>query len=1345
MTKPNDIMKFRGLVVQPNSFTVPEGSFEVASNVIIKYDNLIDKRRGYKDYHEFRTVDTVNNLFAFDGANFAVSATKLFQFHDTVSTSQCFCTASSATIMINERNHGLTHGTYIAEFNLPDSDPVTAEFASRQSAFYGSQQITSNLTVNGTRLSNTVTVSSNNHGLLNLDVITIVGTGTLGVAVTAKTITYVDANTFTITDAGLDASGTLIYNNPHAFTITVAQVALASATSGATAASYRTYTLQPGIAFTTTTVGKTRYVGTDYAGYFTSDQGLLKIDKAANPIYRAGIPQALDNSLALEKNSSGVANGPAKGNSQISYRCCFARKDANGILVVGAPGEQTTIINSPVVTYSLSVDAGTHVVTVTSTAHGLASTDKIYISSATCTGGTIIDGTEFFITKTGANTFTFDLDDQGLAAVTAIANLSFSYDMSVRMYITIPSELTTDYIVQIYRTNTSFNEDTTPDPRYFKIYEAQLVTADITREFVNFLDEQSALPQSGAEELYTNYTRDGEIQAANRPPRAKDIALYKGHLFYFNFETIQTLDLNLVNPDLISNSNTITIAGSTYIYRYNTGLESLGNQVVTKAVTVLTGVATVTAPNAFTAGDVIYVFGVTLVGITEGLYTILTAGATNFTFATGAGNATGTVTFEGRTNSTGNRLVKLYKAGITYSQAECIDFTARALVRAINRNTASTVYAVYASLVDDIPGKITLINKNIEDASFAVTASAGGQAYVPVLPTSGVTISSQNAVCEGEVMFSKYGEPEAVPYLNRMPVGSKNYEGFRIAALRDSIIFAKEDGIYRLNGDAPSNFSITILDNTTLCKSKESVAVLNNSVYMLANKGVVSVTDASVQIMSRPIEPLLTSIVGYQYIENVSSGVSYESERLYLLSTVKPVTALSTSLETSDVVYAYNYLTNSWTQWNYPFSRGFNNPTEDKLYFVSNNGENIYQERKTQNRLDYGDSQYAVPLRRNIICEAISITGSASLEVTSLVKHNLIAGDLITISNVNSALCPLFGITDVVSGLRFVTGILSEYTFTFDAGAVASGLVISDLYYNKGMSEANVVATMSAGSRTVVLTTSQAHGRLAGDNIKIESLSAAVAATLTHSYSMTGTRTILTVLSPTSFTVSIGEAPGSSASDTVQVTDNTQDFQWCTGLVKSGLQPQIGDILYSAPLMYRVIETHLFSNTRFVLKVGNPVRAITDTLSYLYSAYTATLKFTPIHGGQLGLSKKWTEFHASFRNSDACSGCNIMFASDSIQASSQIVWNARVGTDGATIGFNRWGHSPWGQFAWSEGITTSRVYETTPSIHVRTYIPREVSLGTYIQPEIIHTVAGEPFSLQSITVHTAQGSNRSTR
>jgi hypothetical protein len=72
------------------------------------------------------------------------------------------------------------------------------------------------------------------------------------------------------------------------------------------------------------------------------------------------------------------------------------------------------------------------------------------------------------------------------------------------------------------------------------------------------------------------------------------------------------------------------------------------------------------------------------------------------------------------------------------------------------------------------------------------------------------TITSDNESREARLYRSKFEEPDHVPILNYDDVGSADKAGYRIIALKDSLIILKEDGIWRLSGASESSFYIPI-------------------------------------------------------------------------------------------------------------------------------------------------------------------------------------------------------------------------------------------------------------------------------------------------------------------------------------------------------------------------------------------------------------------------------------------------------------------------------------------------------------------------------------------------------
>jgi hypothetical protein len=242
--------------------------------------------------------------------------------------------------------------------------------------------------------------------------------------------------------------------------------------------------------------------------------------------------------------------------------------------------------------------------------------------------------------------------------------------------------------------------------------------------------------------------------------------------------------------------------------------------------------------------------------------------------------------------------------------------------------------------------------------------------------------------------------------VNRFPVGSKNADIFRVAALRDSLIILKGDGVWRVTGDDPTNFTATLLDGTVVCVAPNSVDIINNQVAFLSNQGVCFVTESSVQILSREgIEDPLQPILGQAALATETAGLAYESDRLYLLTTTEPNTTAAS------VTYAYNILTQEWTTWDRFFHGGVVGPG-DKLFYIDKDDNDIRRERKNQDRTDYADENNATTI------DSISSL-TLTVTMTTGVPQN---GDMLIKSDV---------ITRITSDPELISG--SQYTFTVNA------------------------------------------------------------------------------------------------------------------------------------------------------------------------------------------------------------------------------------------------------------------------------------------------------------------------
>lgn len=288
--------------------------------------------------------------------------------------------------------------------------------------------------------------------------------------------------------------------------------------------------------------------------------------------------------------------------------------------------------------------------------------------------------------------------------------------------------------------------------------------------------------------------------------------------------------------------------------------------------------------------------------------------------------------------------------------------TAKSICKMINLFATNTmVNAYYVSGSGDLPGKIMLEAKNLGDVEFylQVSASAMSASFSPQPPTSGSNVSttSANDTRLNGLYVSKSNQPEHVPALNYHLVGANNKKIKRVAALRDSLIILKEDGVFRLVGSSPADFSITPLDTTVILKSEESVVVLGNQVFALTNQGIVSISDSGVVIVSRDIEPDIQNILTFTDLETYSLGIAYETDRHYILSTKE--LAADTSF---NITYVYNYLTQQWSTWSFGISAGIVEESQGKLFFSKSDLVDVFKERKDNADTDYQDPSFAITI-----------------------------------------------------------------------------------------------------------------------------------------------------------------------------------------------------------------------------------------------------------------------------------------------------------------------------------------------------------------------------------------------
>jgi len=318
---------------------------------------------------------------------------------------------------------------------------------------------------------------------------------------------------------------------------------------------------------------------------------------------------------------------------------------------------------------------------------------------------------------------------------------------------------------------------------------------------------------------------------------------------------------------------------------------------------------------------------------------------------------TATNTYTGAANN--NFAIQQFKVDTSGTVSANIDATARNLVSAINQDTTNTeFYAYYVSGFSQLPGQILIKARNLSHGVFYGRCSRT-TAFSPALPTSGTSFASSNNTVLNGVYVSKLNQPEAVPTVNLIFVGSGDQSIYRVYALRDAVIVEAQGGVYRITGTSPSTLTVTPFDNTVIQYGIDTGVTLNNSVYSNTTQGIISVTESGSQITSRNVEGDILRLSApslFTSFPSIAFAVSYESDRKYLYCLADATTDTHSTLQ-----YVYNWITQSWTSWDLDITAGVVNPNDNLLYLAGSDGQ-VLQERKSFTLTDYADRQYSVTI-----------------------------------------------------------------------------------------------------------------------------------------------------------------------------------------------------------------------------------------------------------------------------------------------------------------------------------------------------------------------------------------------
>lgn len=733
--------------------------------------------------------------------------------------------------------------------------------------------------------------------------------------------------------------------------------------------------------YTPPTGHRMRFVQSAKSLYFTTTEGVKRVDEVTGNVYPAGVPQATGGTVALDSNGAhatgtvtlgggagnvtvtvgGTAVGPVAFNTSDTQTAADTVTALNANATVSALVTATSV--GPVITLT-AVNAGTAGNSITLSASRTAGTATA--SGATLTGGN--DGSGWFPANAQtAYRFVWGLRNANDRVILgapsgrlSLTNPSTETLDTVSVTVSIPSWVTTEHFLQVYRADASALATVPAGDDMGLVYEVYPTQTEITARSLAFTDvtpdELKGAP------LYSSPNAGIPGSEKFQPPVCTDLAEYKERVWCSATTQRQRLLLTLLSVDSssggMSNTDTLHIThadGLTESYeaaaaenaalgifkRYTDGTATQNVANTTLSLIRVINSKSLRLQAFYISGEFDSPGQIALelrdLGGDEFVIRANTVSPpTYWTPAIGTRKTTPTVSRTGGITT------------VTVSPTN--DLVVGSVVRIVS-------WSDPADEVNFPAGPYTITSVGVSSFTYADPLPDATAVDIMTYATFPEDLSSEPTDQPNGLAYAEYAEgADAVPLGNYLSVGSANHAILRIITLGDTLFVFKEEATYILTGDTPETFSVRQFPTPAKLLAPESAVVLGNSIYALMDQGVMVFTEAGAQVISRPLEgdllPLYSGNAAMlATLKSTAFGVSYETEREYHLFLPS-----NTSSTYATQAYVYNYATQAWTRWDMAATCGYVLPSNDLEYLGRATSNTALQERKTRTTADYQDA-----------------------------------------------------------------------------------------------------------------------------------------------------------------------------------------------------------------------------------------------------------------------------------------------------------------------------------------------------------------------------------------------------
>jgi len=722
--------------------------------------------------------------------------------------------------------------------------------------------------------------------------------------------------------------------------------------------------------------GKTRFFEAQQTLYFTSSNGVYRLEELTGTPVLSGVPQALTGTVNLIEPVTGSAQALNDGFAT-AYRYVWGRRAANGRIMLGAPSGRITITNNaggprdvthvvPFVdglddSYFLQTYRADEVPSTTS------ASDEMYL----------VHEKPFADMASNLNALSLSRDDSGFVTVTT----------------DVPHSLAPGSIVTLtgkFSDPSDFNNFppgiqtvmATPTPTSFMYIDSGPVVSSAgtavfqTANAYTFTDTTPDALKADA--LYTNvnFNSLGIGASHYRPPLASATVVFGERAFYGNVELPERVTLNLLGVGGDGGLNTgdglrfISSGGGAEIY------VAASSEMFPQFFQV------------FTDGTPAQNVANTTQSLVRAINSRRDGGRFYAHYSSTDVDLPGQITIESRIAGEGPFTVEAIQRGDMWAPA--LTATQTVTAGAVSRDASNVVTVVTPTstrghgfqvgqmlellppvspvdaenfppgpkIVTDVPTPDSFRYQEMGPPPGSTVTNVGGMQF----KSAQEIVTTDDEAAPGGWMASDAANPDSVPFTVPNIAGDRYKRLYRFLPLGNSLFMLKEDGLFRLTGSSPETFNVDHVDNTVRFVAPDTAVVIGGRAYALTTQGLMSWTEATrPEPASVPIEDVFRDLVdgNRDLVEQYAFAVNDDAARRAYFWLPDPT---NTEEPGASHVYVYHTLTDAWTRWDKRGATALIHPVDGKLYVApppafmgASTAAPPYRERRSGTDADYVD------------------------------------------------------------------------------------------------------------------------------------------------------------------------------------------------------------------------------------------------------------------------------------------------------------------------------------------------------------------------------------------------------